>query len=288
MNDLNTVELLALYEQALEFGYTSAIITGGEPFTRNDLPIILKYIRELNFKTHLITNGILLAQRWQEVKEYVNNLIISMDVADDELDHIRGKRDTFQDIVDGIDTVKQLSPKIPIVINSIIWRQNSKQIFDLAMFAKDMEVKINFYPMDASHRFYENNIDNRKNLALDYPELSEAFRQIFQLKKEKYPIINSDEFLAFYIDYKPGFICHFQKVFTQVMANGNVLNCSYWANPYGNIRNSKFSEIMTSNHTQRARKLSETCNFCNRNEVIETSMAFDWKIDPLLNILSLF
>lgn len=284
LNDLKTVELLALYEQAKEMGYLATIITGGEPLTREDLPVILEYIKGLDLKIYLITNGYLLEKKWQSIKDYVDTLIISSDLADDDLDKIRYSKDSFQAIVNSLDLVKTTS-SVPVVINSIIWQKNKHGIGDLAMFARDMGVKINFYPMDAVRQFYDKKTENRNHLALDYADLSEVFRLIAQLKKENYPIINSEEYINFFIDYKPQFTCHFQKIFTQIMANGDVINCSAQGHALGNIRASTFGEIMSSIQAIKGRKTSENCNHCNRTEVIDPSLAFKWHLDPRFNLL---
>ena len=286
-NDLTTLELLSIYEQAKELGYLGTIITGGEPFTRPDLPVILQYIKKKNFHINLMTNGNYLEERWQEVAKFVDQLVISVDIADDALEDIRHKADTFQNIVNGIDFVKQHN-NLPILINSILWKENFNQIEELAIFAKDMEVEINFYPMDPIRTYDKNDTDSKKQWALPYSSLSEAFQLISNLKKEGYPIINSTAHIQSFIDYKPRFQCRFLHFFTQIMANGDVVNCSMWRDILGNIRTDTLSKILHAPHTTQAIKNARNCNNCNRSEVYDASNALSWHLDSLKNLYRLF
>lgn len=285
--DLTTVEILSVYEQAKDLGYLAALITGGEPFTRKDLPDLLRYIHDLDFAIHLMTNGNHLKEQWDSVKNYVHTLLIGVDIADDELDQIRRHKDSFQTIVLGIEHVRSLSPKLPILINAPLWKQNESQVFDLALFAKDMNAMINYYPIDAFRQYKNNEKDSRESLAIPYEKLSEHFKQIHSLKKEGYPVFNSDSYINFYIKKKPPFTCHFQQVFTQIMANGDVVDCSSWGDPFGNVRTNTLEKIINTRQAYRARKRSQSCNACNRSEVIEISLAYQWHMDALRNILKL-
>jgi len=284
MLDLNTVEILSIYEQAKDLGYLATVITGGEPFQRPDLPEILEYIHSLDMTVHLMTNGYHLQEQWLSVHKYVDTLIISVDVADDDLDKIRRRPDSFQAIVNGIDFVKKHS-SLPIIINSILWKQNKEMILDLATFARDMQAMVNFYPMDAYRMFRNNQKDSKENLALDYSLLSEIFQQIQELKSKKFPILNSDDYIKKFVNYKPAFQCHFQEFFTQIMANGEVVDCSTWGDPLGNVQQTTLEKIVQAKHSQTARKRAHSCNACNRSEVIELSLAYSWHREAIQNML---
>lgn len=283
-DELTTTELLAVYTQAKELGFRGVIITGGEPFTREDLPIVLKYIKYKGLTSTLITNGNYLLNRWQEVEDYVDNLVISVDIADDDLENIRGKANTFQNIVDGLDLVKR-SGSVPIIMNSIIWQKNQDQIEELAVFARDMEIEVNFYPMDPYLQYGRKEFESREEFALESAKLSDIFSEISQLKQQGYPIYNSQAYIDAIINYKPEFKCRYLQLFTQIMANGDVINCANWNDKMGNVRTSTLEDIIYSPHSDRVRRNARACNNCNRTEVLESSLMYQGYLEAGKNIL---
>ncbi len=286
-NDLSTLELLAIYEQAKDLGYLGTIITGGEPFTRQDIGLILQYIKKTEMNISVMTNGNYLLDRWDEVADNVDQLIISVDIPDDELEKVRRFPDTFQNIVNGIDYVHSHKP-VPMVINAILWKENMAYIEDLAIFAKDMNVKINFYPMDPVRTYRNEETDSRQHLALPYSSLSESFQRIDELKSKGYPIINSQSYINHFKEYKPRFQCRFLQIFTQIVANGDVINCSAWSEPMGNVRTTTLDKILSAPQTEKMVKNSRTCNNCNRDEVIDIALAYTWRPDAAKNVFRFF
>ena len=76
---------------------------GGEPLLREDIAQILAFSRSLGMHTSLVTNGMLLKAKVDEIAEYINGIIyVSIDGLEYTHDKIRGVSGCFKNAIEGI------------------------------------------------------------------------------------------------------------------------------------------------------------------------------------------
>ena len=138
--------LLSLEEEkkmlsALEdFGISFMGFEGGEPFLRKDLPEILDYSHS-RFHTSIVTNGWLLKERLNSVKENLDYVFVSIDGIGKTHDRLRGREGSFQRAVEG---VKAASEFLPVSFNTTITAENSDEVGAIVNLARDLGVAVSF------------------------------------------------------------------------------------------------------------------------------------------------
>jgi len=139
-DELTTKEVYKIISDASELCVKYIKITGGEPFTRADLPLIASFANRKRINLTIETNGTLLdentARKLQALKV---RLIISVDGHnEDEHDLVRG-RGSFKKVINGIALLHKYN--VGFGINTIATKRNQKNLLDLIdkMFAMGAE-----------------------------------------------------------------------------------------------------------------------------------------------------
>ncbi|MBN2168660.1 MAG: radical SAM protein [Actinobacteria bacterium] len=104
-NSLTTEEWLDVIDQCAELGMTDLIITGGEPFMRPDLDVLIKRIVDNNCVPDMFTNGTMLTdENLRKVKDAgCDTLFVSIDSpCENEHDVLRGREGAWKKAVEGI------------------------------------------------------------------------------------------------------------------------------------------------------------------------------------------
>lgn len=109
-NELNTEEVKKILNKIFKMNIENLVLTGGEPLIRNDIKLLLPYIRD-NFKgtVNLMTNGILIDREMASIlKKCVNAVSISIDGYDEKsTEFIRGKG-VYKKIIQAVNCLKEV------------------------------------------------------------------------------------------------------------------------------------------------------------------------------------
>nr|WP_292468184.1 radical SAM protein [Methanolobus sp.] len=263
-------DVFKLLEDARAFGILVYNAWTVEPLLREDLPEILAHAKELGMVTSLITNGLLLEKRADEL-ENLDYLSISVDGTSSYKD-IRGV--SLEKIMPGIIKAKSII-KNPLLMNCVISGKNLDDIEELITMAKDMDVKISFEPM---YEFQGIDKDTWENMGIrDTDKYRKTVDRIIAMKKEGYPIINSYTYLKMVRDLKTEFVCHANDIILDVTADGSIENCRIHRNPIGNIREG------IGNVWQKTKKLrkdtAHNCDKCLFFGYVENSLMYNFNME---------
>jgi len=134
--ELSTEECLHVIDDILGVGKPILILSGGEPFLRQDFFQIAKYAANQGLRVVVGTNGTLitkeLAQRLKEIP--VSRIGVSLDFPTPELqDQFRGKPGAFEAALAGIENAREAG--IEVQINSTVTRLNASYLDDLLTLA---------------------------------------------------------------------------------------------------------------------------------------------------------
>lgn len=114
-----------------ELGTKNITFTGGETLMKKGLEEILKYVHEdLEMRTTLSTNGILLRRKAQEVLPYVDDLGMPLDGHTREINNIMrvGTPKHFDRVLDSIVLVQQQYPKIDLTVRTVMSAKNMESV----------------------------------------------------------------------------------------------------------------------------------------------------------------
>ncbi|MDQ7037982.1 MAG: radical SAM protein [Aquificota bacterium] len=102
--DLSTEEALALIPSLRRAGVRFAVLSGGEPLLREDLPEIAVKLKEEGIRTYLSTNGTLLNRgNVREIAPYFDYVGISVDGTPVIHNAFRGKASSFEGAVKAVE-----------------------------------------------------------------------------------------------------------------------------------------------------------------------------------------
>lgn len=146
VNEVNIEAIDKILRQLADFGLKTLVISGGEPFIRNDLPEILR-IAKRNYSINrvvVISNGsIITEEKAKQTIPYVDEFCISLDGPSENINsEIRGKGN-FDKAINGIKTLKELDAK-KINIIATVTHTNMPYLDDFLVLAQNLEVTLSF------------------------------------------------------------------------------------------------------------------------------------------------
>ena len=144
--DVPFEDIRKFYAQAAEEGFLATAFSGGEPFLREDLGEIVKFVKEeADMGILLFTTGWFLEERMDEVLPYIDMLVLSLDSARPEIhDDIRGLPGLFDRLMKGVDLVNEKYPDVSRQFNVCVQKGIAEEIDDLIALAEDKGLQMSF------------------------------------------------------------------------------------------------------------------------------------------------
>lgn len=130
-------------------GSFNITFAGGEPFLNKDILKIIKYASIKNIKTSTNSNGFIIDSKLAKniCKSGLSTIFFSIDGLEKEHDFIRGRKNTFKNVLNAIKQIQGINSnqKPTIFINSVISNNNLHIITKMVEFTRKLNVKgINF------------------------------------------------------------------------------------------------------------------------------------------------
>ncbi|MEM0156058.1 MAG: radical SAM protein [Thermoplasmataceae archaeon] len=259
--DLTTEEVFNLLDEAYDAGIRGYYMFGGEPLIRRDIGKITDYAKNKGFITVMNTNGSLMEKKAEELKN-LDFAFVSVDYYNDYDDVIRGRPGTFKEVMNGIRALKKIGrTKISLVttISTLNWGSMRK----MAEFAKSLGIGISFNSIEQSLDFGQTDVNSTPNfgIGLSKQQLHEFYDTLLKIKREGYPLMETENVLEDYVEGKP-WKCHFPKMFVYVTPNKEIYNCDYTF-AY-DLKKGSLKDYFASQEFRAYAKKSETCNLCVR------------------------
>ncbi|MDD5012028.1 MAG: radical SAM protein [Candidatus Nanoarchaeia archaeon] len=242
-------------------------ITGGEPLLREDIFEILGFIRGLEFKTSLTTNGTLLNEKIIEKLTELNlfNINISLESLNEKThDFFRGKGNfekTLKNILKMKQALKDNNLKTLLIVETTLTSENLNGAVDLLKFCEENNLKIHFGNVVENLQIdYQGNFEKESEYK---PKNSEDIDRVFSfLISHKKNIVNSTAELKmmqnYYKDKKISFKCSATARNIFVNYNGEVKLCQYFPR-VGNIKENSIRNIWHSEKANEQRKIMKNC-----------------------------
>ena len=272
-NELTLDEYRDLASQLSDLGLRRVVYSGGEPLVRRDLPAICRTFQGSRARQSLLTNGLLLEKRMDEIHGLFEEIIVSLDGPDAQTHNAIRGLDCFDQIVRGIKRQLALPNRPRISARYVIQRQNFRKIGEMISFAESLGIdRVSFLAADvqsfAFHRDHAGGVAPRDQIMLNAEESGE-FRELTEsLLRER-----GDEFgkgvvsenpdkmmhLVHYFEAYHGISgfpknsCNAPSVSMVITSTGDILPC-YFMPPYGNIRSGSIREFVNSQAIRSTRR----------------------------------
>jgi len=275
LKEFTTEEVKGLIAQAIVWGVKEFVLSGGEPFVREDIFVILDFVKEKNYHIGILTNGILLNEGLiKKLLPYLISNTLSLSISLDALtpgihDGIRGAKGCFEKTFNGLKLLfefKKQYPSINFNTISIILNENLEELLSLANLLKSLDVNsIQFQPLLANNLVMQERSSKVKYWIPSerLPALDRVIDSLVEFKKQNYNLVqNSENNLSLVRKYFRNLLnrddikCLYGTKTMLIANNGDATTCF---DCYGNIRNKTLREIFDSREGEQARSRVKIC-----------------------------
>jgi len=291
LKQLTEADIEALLISLKRLGTQQVVMSGGEALLNPNFFRFCQILQKQNIKISLLSTGLTLKKHAEQLVEYVNDIIVSLDGNEAIHNEIRNIPDAYQKLKEGVREIKsqsfaKLRTNLKITGRTVIHRLNFHHWPAIIDSAKDIGLdQISFLPADVSSHAFNREVlwsDHRQHeILLDEMEVGELKNIIeniidkYATDFDSYFIAESPEklrkihsyYAAFYgLNPFPYKKCNAPWVSTVVEADGTVRPCFFHA-PIGNIRDRSLLTILNDDKAIDFRKSldmdkNETCVKC--------------------------
>lgn len=254
-------------------GLSYISFSGGEPLLLKDIFEMIIYAGQKVPYVHLVTNGALItketAMKLQECG--LSEISISLDGDRDFHEYVRGTKGIYEKVIEAISLIKKYSPKIKIVINTVLFPQYLEQVYYVMKLVKENDIFMKVQAVN-EHFYFENMESADRKVLIKEQNKYKINKLVSNLKKNKY-ILNSRYYFDYIGDYFTGNLksylslpkCILPYFFLEVNANGYMSPCMYGTGWSGGMyfQNNDFKRKLNSTEFKNIQKGLGECNKCN-------------------------
>jgi len=304
-----TLKQITKIAKSLKHSLNTLSITGGEPFLRKDLSLIVKTFSKINRtrKINIVTNGFFTKEILRQTKKIIKYPVdLNIQVSLDGLQKVHDQIRRVAIFTAAVETIRQLSEisltnkNFQVTIQCTITKYNLNEMEKLIKFVKNNLSKVHLgFQLVRSSNFDVYNIDYNFLSGLDYsqkkPLLSiRQMEKALKIMEKNFDTQNS--LLSSYVNVMNRHIVKIKKKkksFVKCLAgiydaviwpDGQVSMCEF-TKPFARLSdyNYDFYRLWTSKAAISARKKIKFC-FCTHSCNLMNAMQFDEKV--LLEVLN--
>jgi MoaA/NifB/PqqE/SkfB family radical SAM enzyme len=271
LKQLSENDIRELLVSLKRLGTQQVVMSGGEALLNPNFFRFCEILQKQNIKVSLLSTGLTLKKNAEQLVQWVNDIIVSLDGNEEIHNHIRNIPDAYQKLKEGVQCIKIIEPNFRITARTVIHRLNFRYWPAIVNCAKEIGLdQTSFLPADvSSHAFnrevlwsdqrqheillHENELEELKNITEKVIEGNDADLHFIAESPQKLRKIHS-YYAAFYnltpFPYKK---CNAPWVSTVVEADGTVRPC-FFHPPLGNIREHSLETILNNEASIRFRK----------------------------------
>jgi Fe-coproporphyrin III synthase len=170
-------ESLERHRESLRaLGVRHIVLSGGEPLLHGKLRELCEFFRQQDIRITLLTTGLLLLKRANEVSALFDDVIISIDGPQEVHDGIRNVNGAFKLIEKGTAAVRELRPRLPISCRTTVQKANHRHLRATVFAAKTLRCdSISFLAADLTSEAFNRPLvwpsERQNEIALDAEEV---------------------------------------------------------------------------------------------------------------------
>jgi Fe-coproporphyrin III synthase len=271
LKQLTENDIIGLLGSLKRLGTQQVLMSGGEALLNPNFFRFCEILQKKNIKVSLLSTGLTLKKNAEQLVNWVNDIIISLDGNEELHNTIRNIPDAFQKLREGIQHIKNIDSNFRITARTVIHRLNFRHWPSIINTAKELGLdQISFLPADvSSHAFnrevlwsdqrqheiliHENELEELKKITETVIAMNVANPHFIAESPEKLRKIHG-YYAAFYgLNPFPYKKCNAPWVSAVVEADGTVRPC-FFHSPIGYIREQSLDSILNSKESIRFRK----------------------------------
>ncbi|MFC2171010.1 radical SAM protein [Acidobacteriota bacterium] len=283
-DELNMESIKDFFTNGRYFNHLDEILlTGGEPFLRDDFPVLYRFMRETFPQTSLTitTNGIELRDDWLKDQDDVcwSILIYSLDGLKVTHDKVRRAPGNYEKVLQGIRHFRAKYPNLKIVISFTILPENYLELRDIYKLSQELRAAFTMRFAGTSSSYYENTQleFNWTDQMLDSVDrdvdfiAKEMASERGMIKKFLNPERHFFSLMTSYERKRSRFFRCYSGIHSFFLdPYGNLFSCIFAKEPMGNVTQRPFDEIWFSAKAleQRAFIANDGCHCWSECETI--------------------
>jgi MoaA/NifB/PqqE/SkfB family radical SAM enzyme len=254
-------------------GVRQVVLTGGEPLLHNDLSALCNFFRDRQVHLTLLTTGLLLHKRAEEVATLFDDVILSLDGPPEIHNAIRRVSGAYNLIHKGVVAVRHFNPSLPITCRTTVQKANHRHLRQTVDAARALGLdSISFLAADLTSEAFNRPLiwpgEKQSEIGLNHKEVSALEEEIEQLILQFEVSINHKyiaesasklrriarhfrEHLGQLTPQSP--ICNAPWVSAVVEVDGSVRPC-FFHRTIGNITSSTLEEVINGERAQEFRQ----------------------------------
>jgi MoaA/NifB/PqqE/SkfB family radical SAM enzyme len=273
LKQLTENDIRDLLTSLKKLGTQQVLMSGGEALLNPNFFRFCEILQKENIRVSLLSTGLTLKKNAEQLVQWVNDIIVSLDGNEETHNKIRNIPDAYQKLKEGVQYIKSLDKGFPITGRTVIHRLNYQYWPAIISSAKEIGLaQISFLPADVSSHAFNREIlwaDQRQHEILpnenELPALKEIIEKIIKEhavdfrthfiteSPEKFRKIY-DYYAAFYgLNSFPYKKCNAPWVSVVVEADGTVRPC-FFHSSMGNIHQQSLDSILNSKESIRFRR----------------------------------
>jgi MoaA/NifB/PqqE/SkfB family radical SAM enzyme len=286
LKQLTEADISGLLSSLKKFGTKQVVMSGGEALLNANFFRFCEILKKEKIHITLLSTGITLKKNVEQIVQWVDDVIVSLDGNEPTHDTIRNIPGAYSKLKEGIEAIRSLKPNYKITARTVIHKLNFRVWANIIEAAKDMRLnQISFLPADVSSQAFNRETPwdaaRQYEVVLEQQELH-VLRNIindliaaYKLEFETRFIAESPEKLMKIFQYYcaiygigefPFKKCNAPWVSTVIEADGTVRPC-FFHQAIGNIRDNSLSEILNGDAALQFRKNLDmdkdiTCKRC--------------------------
>lgn len=261
--------IMRTIEEASDMGVDAISISGGEPLLRTDITEVIKKIVDYGIIPVLLTNGLLLEEKWESLGEAgLRYIIISFDSVTPEI-YEKQRGADFERALSGIEAAIKLRNRYPeaeIHVSAVLTKDNQDDFIKLLDFMNEKKIKVQISP-------YHKRKDDMDDYSIyERDKIQKLSEKLIQMKESGWSIANSIGFIKHLPDFFCGgkvmpddFKCKVGYTNLAIDAYMNVKPCwSFMYESMGNLSEKTLTEIWNSDvmKSNRMKMLNCKCEGC--------------------------
>jgi MoaA/NifB/PqqE/SkfB family radical SAM enzyme len=157
-------------------GVRRVVLTGGEPLLHSDLPALCSFFQQQQIRLTLLTTGLLLQKRAQDVAQCFDDVIVSLDGPEAIHDSIRRINGAYRLIQDGVPAVRKHHPTMPMHARTTVQHANHHHLCDTVEASLQLTLdSISFLAVDLTSEAFNRPllwpIERQNQLSLNQQEI---------------------------------------------------------------------------------------------------------------------
>ncbi|MBT8068449.1 MAG: radical SAM protein [Gammaproteobacteria bacterium] len=271
--ELSAEQIESHIDKLQKLGVRSVLLTGGEALMHSDLWRLCQVLHPLGARTTLLSTGLLLRKEREGIKQWIDEVIVSLDGDPETHDKIRNIPRAFERLAAGVQSLREYAPHIDISARCVLQRHNFRRFEAIVASARDLQLdSISFLAADVSSTAFNRPERWGEDKVSEISLSAEECDALERILEESFHRLN-DEYASGFIAEQPRkmqqIVAHYRAingtgspvrqrcnapwVSSVIEADGSVRPC-FFHPELGNLRESSLPEILNSRRAIEFRK----------------------------------